>query len=166
MLSFSTPEPTFHCVSGLRIEGTEKPDMRRREELWGREWDVVRCYLQLQACAYRDCAHLKTQQMLFQHISGLFHDRKTKCVLDAVHALILLAFVSEILQFKSQKYYRGLPQPKTAFSVIQVRRAWELYESYVQISFARSNEDESLRDLTRIAQQALINSHWRFEHTC
>ena len=32
--SFSTPEPTFHHVSELRIE---KPDMRRREELWGRE---------------------------------------------------------------------------------------------------------------------------------
>ena len=34
---FSTSEPTFHRVSGLR---SDKPDMRRREELWDRECPV------------------------------------------------------------------------------------------------------------------------------
>ena len=35
---FSTSEPTLHRVSGLR---SEKPDLRRREELWGRECPVA-----------------------------------------------------------------------------------------------------------------------------
>ena len=36
--SISTPEPTFHLVSG------EKSDMRRREELWGREFPTFASY--------------------------------------------------------------------------------------------------------------------------
>ena len=34
--SFSTPESTFHRV--CRFSSAEKSGMRRKEELWGREW--------------------------------------------------------------------------------------------------------------------------------